>query len=383
LGRLAQLPPYLFSALDAARRQATADGRDVIDLGIGDPDRPPPEPLRARLAKTVLAPEGHRYPDNPGCPELRRAIAVWFARRHDCDLDPQSQILVLVGSKEGLAHLPLSLLSEGDEVLAPDLGYPVYQQATILAGGTPNLYPLRRSGGFRPAVEHLESLLAPKTRLLFVNYPHNPTGAIADAATFRGLAALAEKRGFVLANDAAYIEIAFGAEPPVSLLTCADPRRHRVIEFHSFSKMFNMTGWRIGFAAGHPDVIRDLARVKESIDSGVYTAIQSTLTFALGERFDDLRGEVLAVYPPRRAMLVAALEAAGCEVFPTDATFYVWARTPNGEASLVFCSRVLQERGVVLAPGVGFGPGGEGWFRASLTAPDDRVAEAAERIRGL
>lgn len=381
--RLALLPPYLFAEIDAARRAALAAGRDIVDLGIGDPDRPTPAPLVEAMAAAVRRAANHRYPANSGGTALREALAGWLRRRHDVTVDPGREILALIGSKEGLGHLPLALLDEGDEALVPDPGYPVYGQATLLAGGRPVPFTLRAEHGFRPDWDELEALVTPRTRLLFLNYPHNPTGATADPALLRRAVAFGARHGIAVVQDAAYLEVAFGAARPASLLAHADLRRDRVIELHSFSKMFNMTGWRVGFAAGNAGLVRDLARVKESLDSGVFTAVQEAVTAGLGEGFDDLLAEVLAPYPRRRALIVAALATAGVEVFATDATFYVWARVPGGGSSLDFCRRLLDGPGVVVTPGVGFGPAGEGWFRISLTAPDDRIVEGAQRLRRL
>ncbi len=383
MSRLALLPTYLFAEIDTARRAALAAGRDVVDLGIGDPDRPTPAPLVEAMAAAVRRAVNHRYPANPGGTALREALAGWMQRRHGVTADPGREILALIGSKEGLGHLPLALLEEGDEALVPDPGYPVYGQATLLAGGRPVPFMLRAEHGFRPDWDELEALVTPRTRILFLNYPHNPTGATADPALLRRAVAFGARHGIAVVQDAAYLEVAFGAARPASLLAHADLRRDRVIELHSFSKMFNMTGWRIGFAVGNAGLVRDLARVKESLDSGVFTAVQEAVTAGLGEIFDGLLTDVLAPYPRRRALIVAALEAAGVEVFATDATFYVWARVPGGGSSLDFCRRLLDGPGVVVTPGVGFGPAGEGWFRISLTAPDERIAEGAQRLRRL
>jgi LL-diaminopimelate aminotransferase len=383
LGRLAKLPPYLFSEIDAARRQAIAAGQEVVDLGIGDPDHPTPDILLQVMAAAIRRPASHRYPDDPGSPKLRQTIARWFEQRHGVRLDPERQVLVLVGSKEGLAHLPLALLAEGDEVLVPNPGYPVYAQATVLAGGVPRPVPLDVTTGFQPDPAELARAISARTRLMYLNYPHNPTGASATAETFRRATDLAAENGFVVVNDAAYLEVVLGGCRPPSLLSVAAPQEQRVLEFHSLSKMFNMTGWRIGFVVGHAELIRDLGRVKESIDSGVFTAIQEVAAYALGDDFTGLIEGVMAVYPPRRQAIVGALEEAGIEVFPTETTFYVWARVPPGETSVAFCRRVLAEHGVVLTPGVGFGTSGEGWFRISLTAADEQIATAAARLRRL
>ncbi|MFH1845213.1 MAG: aminotransferase class I/II-fold pyridoxal phosphate-dependent enzyme [bacterium] len=381
--RLGKLPPYLFSAIDKARREAVANGVDVVDLGIGDPDRPTPALLLQVLQQAVADVTTHRYPANPGSDRFRTAVAEWLERRHEVTVDPANQVLALIGSKEGLAHLPLALLDDGDEVLVPDLGYPVYTQATILAGGQPILYALPAANGFLPELDEIAGLITDRTRLIYLNYPNNPTGATASRELFREIVRLCAEYGVVVVNDAAYLEVTLANERSPSLLQVAHPDQQRVLEFHSLSKMFNMTGWRVGFAVGHTDLIRDLGRVKESIDSGVFSAIQEVAVTALSPEGDNLGSEVMAVYAPRRAKIVFALETAKIEVFDTSSTFYIWARVPTTEDSLTFCGRILSQHGVVMTPGVGFGPGGEGWFRISLTAPDERIDTAVERLQRL
>ncbi len=380
MGRLDKLPPYLFSAIDAAKEKARAAGVSVVDLGVGDPDRPTPAALIQVMSRAISDPAHHCYPSQRGDAGLKQAIALWLDKRHGIKVDPARQILVLVGSKEGLGHLPLTCVEEGDNVLVPDLGYPVYGQATILAGGEPRTFGLRPENGFKPDLEELDRIIDDRTRLLFLNYPNNPSGAVVDASFWKELVALCNRRQVTLVNDAAYLEVTLDGSRPASLLATADPRTDRVIELHSFSKMFNMTGWRIAFAVGHPDVVGDLARVKESIDSGVFTAVQATAAHALGDAFEELLGSVMEVYPRRRKIMVDALNQAGFEVFDSQATFYVWCRVPAGESSVNFCGRALAEIGVVVTPGTGFGSGGEGWFRISLTADDDDIAEGARRI---
>jgi LL-diaminopimelate aminotransferase len=383
LGRLDQLPPYLFAEIDAARDAARAAGRDVVDLGVGDPDLPTPAALVEKMARAVRRPEHHRYPDYQGSPELRSCLATWLQARHGIRVDPDRHLLVLIGSKEGLAHLPQAVLQDGDEVLIPDPGYPVYTEATLLAGGVPVPFRLRAKDSFMPRVADLERPCGPRTRLLFLNYPNNPTGAVADRPFFEKVVHLARDRGLAVVNDGAYLEVAPGESSPPSLLQVADIENDRVIEFHSLSKTFNMTGWRIGFAVGHADLIRDLGRLKKSIDSGVFGAVQEVACLAYGPRFEELIRPVMAVYPMRRRVIVEALAALGIEVFPTPATFYVWARVPEPEDSVTFCRRVLEACDLVVTPGVGFGPGGEGWFRISLTAPEERLTLAAERLGRL
>lgn len=382
MGRLAKLPPYLFSAIDDAKREALARGVEVVDLGIGDPDRPTPQALVDVMAAAVADPAFHRYPAQKGTGKLKAAIAAWLKKRHGVQVDPDSQVLILIGSKEGLGHLPLTCVEEGDNTLVPDLGYPVYSQATLLAGGRPREFALKAENGFLPDLAELEKLADAHTRLLFLNYPNNPTGAVAGADFWRAVIPFCAERNIGLVNDAAYLEVVPGGEAALSLLKVADPGRDRVIELHSLSKMFNMTGWRVAFAAGHPDLVGDLGRVKESMDSGVFEAVQETAAYGLGEAFDGLLQEVMEVYPRRRRIITDALRQAGIEVFDSRATFYVWSRVPTDESSLEYCGRALREIGTVITPGLGFGSGGEGWFRISLTADDEAIAEGARRLAG-
>lgn len=383
MSRLDELPPYLFCEIDTARRRAIARGVDVIDLGVGDPDQPTPGVLVDLAAEAVRKPEHHRYPSGRGDARLRRAVAGFMRRRHGVDLDAENEVLVLIGSKEGIAHLPLALVGDGNNVLVPDIGYPVYTQSAILAGCEPRFFSLAADRAFLPDPAELRRLADEKTRLLWLNYPNNPTGAEAGAGVFGPIAELARLKGFVLANDAAYLEVSLDEHRPVSLLEAVDHRAQPVIEFHSLSKMFNMTGWRLGFAVGNAACIGRLTRVKESIDSGVYAALQEVAAFALGIDADSLLAEVMKPYPRRRAIIVEAIQKAGITVFQAQATFYVWARVPDGECSLSFCGRILRDHGVVLTPGTGFGPGGEGWFRIALTAPDQRIEAAAERLEAI
>ena len=380
MSRIDRLPPYLFTAIDRAKAAARAEGRPVVDLGVGDPDRPTPAALVERLAREAVDPAGHCYPAQYGDPDFRRAAADWLARRYGVEADPATEILVLIGSKEGLGHLPLTCVQEGDNVLVPDLGYPVYSQATILAGGEPRTYSLCAENDFRPLPADWSRLADDRTRLVYANYPHNPTGATAAPGMWRDLAEVATAGGYILVNDAAYLEVILDGRRSDSLLAEVDHRQHRILEIHSLSKLFNMTGWRVAFAVGHAEVVGALGRVKESMDSGVFTPIQKVAAHALGEDFDDLREEVMAPYAGRRETLTGALDRAGFEVCPTMATFDVWARVPSGETAAGFCRRALAEQDLVITPGTGFGTGGEGWFRISLTAPDQDIATAAARL---
>lgn len=382
MSRLEALPPYLFSALDEAKRRRLEAGADVVDLGIGDPDRPTPAVLVRAMQEAVARPTHHRYPAQYGSGEFRRAVADYMRDRFGVTVDPETQILALVGSKEGLGHLPLAFITEGDTALVPDLGYPVYSQATLLAGGAPRPFALRAEHAYLPDPGALAGMVDDRTRLLFLNYPHNPTGAVADAAFWRRMREAVADAPMVLVNDAAYLEVSLDGSRPVSMLQGADLERERLVELHSLSKMFNMTGWRVGFAVGNAEVIARLGRAKESLDSGVFGAVQETAAKALGEGREDLLAGVMGIYAARRRVMLAALERAGYEVFPGGATFYLWVRVPGGESSMDFCARALAEIDLVITPGNGFGPGGEGWFRISLTASDEAVAEGARRLEG-
>jgi len=381
--RLDRLPPYLFTAIDQAKKSAIAAGKDVVDLGIGDPDLPTPAELVEVMANAITSSANHQYPDNKGSGSFRKICAVWFKKRFGVKIDPDRHVLALIGSKEGLAHLPLALLDEGDEVLVPDIGYPVYASSTLLAGGNPVEYPLAEIDGFLPQVDIISTLVTAKTRLLHMNYPNNPTGAVADGKLFKQMADLAFEKDFVLSNDAAYVEVNLDESRPESLLQHSDIETQPVIEFHSLSKMFNMTGWRVGFAVGNEQIVSALNKVKQNIDSGIFTAVQQTAEYALGEKFEDLIAQVMDPYIPRKKVIVDALKEAGISVFPTDSTFYVWAKVPTDETSMAFCARMLNDKDLVVTPGNGFGNGGEGWFRISLTAADSRIDEAAVRLRSI
>jgi LL-diaminopimelate aminotransferase len=375
--RLDRLPPYLFVEMDRAKQELIGRGADVIDLGIGDPDLPTFPQIVDALREAAGDPSTHRYPCQRGHMPLRRAIAAWFRARYSVDLDPEKEILVLIGTKEGLGHLPMAVLDEGRTALVPDPGYPVYQAAAWLAGGNVAHVRLEPELGFRPDLERLPREALDEAQLLFLNYPNNPTGAAADQGLFQLALNLAQEHGFVVVNDAAYAEIVYDG-PRVSLMQSGGARE-AAVEFHSFSKTFSMTGWRIGFAVGNAEILEALSKVKDNIDSCVFTAIQRAAEAALSLPEEQV-SERLEVYRRRRDALVDGLADAGWRVPRPHATFYVWARVPGGEDSRSFASRVLSEAHVVVTPGVGFGPSGEGYVRMALTAPEDRICEAVDRI---
>ncbi len=376
--RLNQLPPYLFVEIDRAKRELRDAGADLVDLGIGDPDLPTFPEIVDALREAAEDPATHRYPSQRGDLGLKREIASWFGRRYGVELDPEREVLVLIGTKEGLGHLPMAVLNPGRSALVPDPGYPVYQAASWLAGGEVAHVRLEPELGFRPDLERLSKRALDDAELLFLNYPNNPTGATADPDLFQLAVNLSREHDFVVVNDAAYAEMVYDG-PRVSILQSGGAM-DTAVEFHSFSKTYNMTGWRVGFAVGNADVLDALAQVKSNIDSCVFTAIQRAARVAL--RLPDERvREQLETYRRRREVLVDGLWEAGWKVPRPHATFYVWARVPEGGGdSAAFARRVLREAQVVITPGVGFGPSGEGYVRMALTAPEDRIAEAVARM---
>ena len=376
--RLELLPPYLFAEISRTVGRLRAEGRDVISLGIGDPDLPTPAPIIDALCGAARDPVNHRYPESEGLPELRAAIAGWYSRRFGVELNPDAEVVPLIGSKEGIAHIPLAVIDPGDVVLVPDPGYPVYTSGAVFAGGEVFYLPLSRSRGFLPDLGAVPTDVARRARLLWLNYPNNPTGATADEDFFREVIEFARQFDVIVCHDAAYSEVAFDGYRPPSFLQLEGAREVGV-EFHSLSKTYNMTGWRVGMAVGNPDIIQALTRVKTNFDSGIPQAIQRAAIAALQgpDGWVEARNRV---YRRRRDLAVEALRAAGFDVRPPQATFYLWVPTPDGQPSIDFALRLLEATAVVVTPGVGFGPGGEGYFRISLTTPDDRLEEALRRL---
>ena len=379
--RMARIPPYLFAEIDRTVAAKRAAGVDVIALDIGDPDLPTPPAIVAAAAAAVRDPANHRYASYYGLPELRGAMAGWYARRIGVELDPDTEVLPTLGSKDGIAHLPIALVDPGDVVLAPDPGYPVYVTGAIMAEAEPHRLPLSAERGFLPDLSSIPDAVLRRARLLWLNYPNNPTAAVTDIAFMAEAVAFCREHGLVLAHDAPYTEIAFDGYRAPSVLE-VDGARDVALEFHSLSKTYDMTGWRIGMAVGNRELVRLLGQVKTNIDSGVFQVVQRAAIAAL-ELPDAGLAERNAVIRARQRRLVEALGAVGIDVALPRATFYLWGRVPAGYDSIGFAAAVLDRIGVNLTPGVGFGPSGEGWFRISVTAPDARVDEACERIRGL
>ncbi|HUL30733.1 MAG TPA: LL-diaminopimelate aminotransferase [Thermodesulfobacteriota bacterium] len=379
--RIDQIPPYLFAEIDKKKEEMRKKGMDIIDLGIGDPDLPTPKPIIERLKIAVENPKNHRYPSYEGMIEFRTAVAEWYRRRFGIKLNPQTEVLSLIGSKEGIAHIPLAFVNPGDIVLVPSPGYPVYRVSTLFAGGTPYFLPLCKENGFLPNFSDIPKKAAQKAKLLFINYPNNPTSAIAERAFFEEVVAFAQRYQVIVCHDAAYSEVAFDGYRPVSFLE-AEGAREVGVEFHSLSKSFNMTGWRIGFAVGHSEILSGLGRVKTNIDSGLFQAIQEAGTEALNH-FDTPLPEIIDTYERRRDVMVRGLEEIGLEVDRPKATFYLWIRVPRGYTSARFATLLLERGGIVATPGNGFGKEGEGYIRMALTVDEKRLREAIERLKGI
>jgi len=378
--RLDRLPPYLFIEIDRKKKQAVAAGKDVIDFGVGDPDRPTPAFIVDRMAEAIRDPATHRYPFGAGAPAFREVAAAWIAKRFGVTVDPQSEVLTLIGSKEGLGHLPLAVLNPGDVALVPTPGYPVYEAATIFAGGVPHFLPLSPRLGFLPDLDEIPTDLLDRAALMFVNYPNNPTGAVAPPAFFERCVALARKHNFIICSDAAYAEMYFNDnDRPHAILEVAGAK-DVCIELFSLSKTFNMTGWRIAFAAGNADVLAALAKIKGNVDSGAFGAVQMAAITAL-EGWDRPEiADIRRLYKDRCDQLVPRLNELGFQVDPPRATFYVWARCPKGYDSMRCATRMLEEAAIVAIPGVGFGKPGDDYVRFALTVDRERIAEAAERL---
>jgi LL-diaminopimelate aminotransferase len=374
--RVENLPPYLFAELDRKVAEKRAAGADIISLGVGDPDSPTPSHVVEAAREAARDPSTHRYPSYYGMPELRRAIADWFLGRFGVELDPDTEVLPLIGSKEGLAHLPVAFVDPGDEALVPDPGYPVYETATRLAGGTPLPLPLPAERGFRPDLSRAR--VSERTKLLWLNFPSNPTAAVADLATLEEAVVFARDHDLLLAHDAAYSEITFDGFVAPSVLQVPGAREV-ALEFHSLSKGFNMTGWRIGFCVGGAEAVRALATLKTNLDSGIWNAVQRAAIAALTGPMDHLDA-LRSLYQKRRDVVVETLNRLGWDLEPPLGSIYVWAPTPDGQTSAQFADLLLDRAGVVVAPGRGYGAGGEGYVRFSLTVPDDQLAVAMERI---
>ena len=379
--RLDRLPAYLF--LEISRKIATKrrEGVDIVSFGIGDPDVATPAHIVDALVDAARDPTNHRYPESDGLPALRRAVADWYERRFGVALDPDREVVPLIGAKEGIGHFALCVIGPGDVALVPDPGYPVYAVGTMLAGGETHWLPLAEERQWLPDLSSIAPAVAARARVLWLNYPNNPTAGLATEALFEEAVAFARRHDLVVCHDAAYSEVTFDGYVAPSFLQTPGAKDVG-IEFHSLSKTFNMTGWRLGMAVGNAELVDALVRVKSNLDSGIPQAIQQMGITALSQTADGWLDANNAVYRDRRDRVVAGLRRAGFEVTTPRAGLYVWARLPSGWTSAAMAEELVEQLGVVVTPGRGYGPSGEGYVRLSLTTPDDRVEEGLRRLAG-
>ncbi len=379
--RLNSLPPYLFKEIDRQKEEVRKRGVDIIDLGVGDPDMPTPPHIIEALNKAAIDPANHRYPSYSGMGDFNEAVARWYKRRFNVDLDYENEVVTLIGSKEGIAHIPLAFINTGDLALVTSPGYPVYHTGVQFAGGQAYFMDLLKENDFLPDFNTVPEEIADKARMMFINYPNNPTSAVATRAFFQEVVAFAESHNIIVCHDAAYTELAFDGYRPISFLE-AEGAKATGVEFHSLSKTYNMTGWRIGFAVGRAEVIQALGQIKSNIDSGAFQAVQIAGIAALEEDQACVEN-INRVYTERRDILVDGLVELGLSVEKPRATFYVWIEVPKGYNSAEFTSHLLSNGGIVVTPGNGFGAAGEGYVRMALTVDKERLKEAVERIGSI
>lgn len=377
--RIKTLPPYLFAAIDKMKQEALARGVDIINLGIGDPDLPTPTPIIESLAQAAKNPKHHQYPSYEGMLSFRKAVADWYRRRFNVTLDPANEVLTLIGSKEGIGHVHLAFVDPGDIVLVPSPGYPVYPVGTSFCGGVSHIMPLTKANGFLPDLNVIPKDVARKAKLMWLNSPNNPTSVIMSKDYFKRVVDFAQENHIIVCHDAAYSEIYYDGKRPASFLEI-DGAKDVGVEFHSLSKTYNMTGWRLGFAVGNKDVLAGLGKVKSQLDSGVFEAIQAAGITALGLE-DSVTDELRKIYQERRDTLVPGLKQLGLEVDPPPAAFYIWVTVPKGYTSASFTAHLLEKAGIVTTPGNGFGAPGEGYIRMTVCTTKERLAEAVERIK--
>lgn len=377
--RINDLPPYLFAEIDRKKRAALARGVDLIDLGVGDPDLPTPAPIVEKLVESAGKPVNHRYPNSAGLMEYRQAVATWYRSRFGVKLDPEKEVVSLIGSKEGIANMAVAFVDPGDTVLVASPCYPVYHIGTQFNGGKNYFLPLTKENHFLPDLDAIPPEVARAAKLLWINYPNNPTAAVAERDFFARVVAFAERNNVIVCHDAAYTEMGFDGYRPMSFLE-VDGAREVGIEFHSLSKSFNMTGWRVGMAVGNPELVAGLAQVKSNVDSGIFQAVQEAAIEAL-RLGDKVIEPSRKIFQERRDILIGGLREAGFECEKPRATFYVWVPVPGGLTSADFTAKMLDQAGVVITPGNGFGSPGEGYVRFTLCVDKKRLKEVAERIR--
>jgi LL-diaminopimelate aminotransferase len=379
--RLSRIPPYLFAEIDRKVQAKKAAGVDVISLGIGDPDLPTPARIVSVLQEAAADPANHRYASYFGLTELRESISGWYRERFDVGLDPATEILPTLGSKDGISHAPLALVDPGDVVLAPDPGYTPYATGAIMAGADPYVMPLTIENNWLPDLDSIPVEVAQRARLMWLNYPNNPTAAVAGREFLEKAVEFCTRHGIVLCHDAPYSEICFDGYRPLSLFEIPGAKEVG-LEFHSLSKTFNMTGWRIGWVCGRADLVGLIGQLKTNIDSGIFQAVQWAAIEALNGGEDETQA-ANEIYAKRHRLVADTLNTLGWSIKPPRATFYVWAPVPDGYDSIGFAGHVLDQVGVNITPGVGFGAHGEGYFRLSVTAPNARLEEAMSRLRTL
>ncbi|MBU0683154.1 MAG: LL-diaminopimelate aminotransferase [Candidatus Omnitrophota bacterium] len=377
--RIKQLPPYLFEEIDKAKQKAIREGRPVIDLGVGDPDNPTPDFIVKKLQEASTDPTTHKYALNKGLKALRKEMAIWYKERFNVELDQDTEILPLLGSKDGIAHIPLAFINPGDEVLIPDPGYPPYTSGTLFAGGKARFMPLKAENNFLPNLKDIDERIARKCKLMHLNYPNNPTGAVCDKSFYAEVIDFAKKYEIIVCADSAYTEISFDGFNPPSFLELPGAKEVGV-EFHSLSKTFNMTGWRVGMAAGNADIVAGLAKIKSNVDSGIFTPIQIAAMEAL-RNSKDIKREFNQEYTLRRSALIDGLNEVGWQVAKPLATFYVWAPVFGGYDSASLAKALLEKTDIIVTPGIGFGKSGEGYVRMALTVGVDKLKEVVSRIK--
>lgn len=380
--RLSNLPPYPFAELDRLKKEALAKGVDLIDMGIGDPDQPTPKHIINKLKEASENPKNHKYASYVGMPEFRRAVQNYYKKRFDVSLNPDNEIVTLIGSKEGIAHIPLAFVNPGEYVLVPDPGYPVYNVSTIFAGGIPYQMPLLEKNNFLPDFKSIPLEIAKKSKMLFLNYPNNPTAAVAPKSFFEGVVEFAKSYGIIVCHDAAYLDMNYEEYSPVSFLQ-VNGAKEVGIEFHSLSKTYNMTGWRIGFASGNKDLVSGLTKIKTNVDSGVFQAVQEAGIQALSGEQKEVE-KTRKLYTQRRDVLIKGLKSIGLNVNHPKATFYVWMHIPKSfKTSTEFATFLLTKGGIVSTPGTAFGKYGEGFIRFALTQDKKRIETLISRMKEI
>ncbi len=377
--RIKNLPPYLFAEIDKMISKAKEKGVDVISFGIGDPDQPTHQNIVNKMIEAVQRPSTHSYPSYQGLFEYRKAIADWYRKKYQVELNPDQEVVSLIGSKEGIAHLPFCYINPGDKALIPDPGYPVYKTSILLAGGEAVTVPLLADNNFLPNLDKIDPAIAREAKLFFVNYPNNPTGAIAGDEFYQELIDFARQYRIIIAHDSAYSEIGLDGYEPPSFMQYPGAKEVG-IEFNSLSKPFNMTGWRIGWAVGNEDVIESLGRIKTNIDSGIFEAVQYAGIEALTNSTNNIQ-QVRSLYTRRRDLLLEGLQQLGWTIKKNKASFYLWAQVPAGFTSADFSKQVFQQTGIFFTPGNGYGEEGEGYVRIALTVPENRIIEALQRLK--